>query len=204
MNAYEKAQALGLTGTPAQVVAQLKATGLTPSKIELGELMDRLNRRKMLTRLLRPTDTGEKWSGTVVDMVLAVNSIGTADQKDAVNMWFSHITGDRNNFFDTTDVSVSAPFWAMRTLFGGQENMPSIADFDAIADLGGGWLYASLSEQEYSAQKADAESDEARFALHTIADNKYEAFVERHNTAKAGIDAGTLTTEASILAVYEN
>jgi len=203
MNAYEKAQQLGMTGDDASIVTQLQATGLTQSKIDLGSLLFVMNERNMLTRLVRPADTGEKWSGTVVNMILFVNANGTDDQKYAINKWFSHITGDRNSYFDTTDVSVSAPFWTMRNMFGGQQTMPSISDFDAVAALGGGWLYASLSEPEYSAQKADAEATAAKNALHVIADTQYESFVEKHNTAKAGIDAGTLTTEASILAVYE-
>lgn len=203
MNAYEKAQQLGLTGEPAEIVAQLQATGLTAAKITLGQLMFTLNKRQMLTRLVRPADTGEKWAGTVINMVLFVNANGTADQVTAINEWFSHITNDRNEYFDTTDIAVSAPFWVMRTMFGGQENMPSIADFDAIANLGGGWLFASLTESQYAAQKTAAEAAAAQAALHAIADAQYDAFVTKHNTAKSGIDAGALTTEAEILAVYE-
>jgi len=203
MNAYEKAQQLGLTGNDASIVTQLQATGLTQSKIDLGSLLFVMNERNMLTRLVRPADTGEKWSGTVVNMILFVNANGTEDQKYAINKWFSHITGDRNSFFDTTDVSVSAPFWTMRNMFGGQQTMPSIADFDAVATLGGGWLFGTLTEPEYAAQRADAEAAAALNELHEVADAQYLAFVEKHNTAKAGIDAETLTTEAAILAVYE-
>lgn len=165
MNAYEKAQQLGMTGNDASITTQLQATGLTQSKIDLGSLLFVMNERNMLTRLVRPADTGEKWSGTVVNMILFVNANGTDDQKYAINKWFSHITGDRNSYFDTTDVSVSAPFWTMRNMFSGQQTMPSIADFDAVAALGGGWLYATLTEPQYAAQKAAAEKEAAVAAV---------------------------------------
>jgi len=154
MNAYEKAQALGLTGTDAQIVLALKSTGLTASRIALGDLLFLLNNRGMLVRLIRPADTGEKWSGTVVNMVLAMDASGTPEQAFAVNQWFSHITNDRNQFFDTTVPEFSAPFWALSRSMADLPTMPSAFDFQAVADLGGGWLFSTLTLEEYQSQKA--------------------------------------------------
>ena len=53
----------------------------------------------------------------------------------------------------------------MRYMFCGQVTMPSIADFDAVAELGGGWLFATLTEPEYAAQKAAAIATENAAAL---------------------------------------
>ena len=53
----------------------------------------------------------------------------------------------------------------MRIAFGGQQTMPTLADFDAVADLGGGWLFATLTEQQYAAQKAAAEKEAAVAAV---------------------------------------
>jgi hypothetical protein len=165
MNAYEKAQSLGLTGTDAEIVAALKVTGLTASKIALADLLFTLNNRGMLVRLIRPVDTGEKWSGTVVNMVLAVNAGGSPQHAAAVNQWFSHITNDRNQFFDTTVPEFSAPFWALAQSMGGLQNMPSAADFAAVAALGGGWLFADLTAEQFAAQRnaAAAEADRQQF-----------------------------------------
>lgn len=165
MNAYEKAQSLGLTGTDAEIVATLKATGMTASKIALADLLFTLNNRGMLVRLIRPVDTGEKWSGTVVNMVLAVNAGGSPQHAAAVNQWFSHITNDRNQFFDTTVPEFSAPFWALAQSMGGMQNMPSAADFAAVAALGGGWLFADLTAEQFAAQRIAAEASAARQAL---------------------------------------
>jgi hypothetical protein len=158
MNAYEKAQSLGLTGTDAEIVAALKATGLTASRIALGDLLFLLNNRGMLVRLIRPADTGEKWSGTVVNMVLAVNASGTPEQAFAVNQWFSHITNDRNQFFDTTVPEFSAPFWALSRSMADLPTMPSALDFEAVANLGGGWLFSTLTLEEYQSQKAASQA----------------------------------------------
>jgi hypothetical protein len=165
MNAYEKAQALGLTGTDGQIVIALKSTGLTASRIALGDLLFLLNNRGMLVRLIRPVDTGEKWSGTVVNMVLAINASGTPEQAFAVNQWFSHITNDRNQFFDTTVPEFSAPFWALSRSMADLPTMPSALDFEAVANLGGGWLFSTLTLEEYQSQKAAAQAAISQQAL---------------------------------------
>jgi hypothetical protein len=173
MNAYEKAQQLGLTGTDAEIVATLKATGLTASKIALADLLFLLNNRGMLVRLIRPVDTGEKWAGTVVNMVLAVNSGGSPEYAAAVNQWFSHITNDRNQFFDTTIPDFSAPFWALAQLMGGQQGMPSAADFTAVAALGGGWMFADLTADQFAAQRTAGEAESQKQALRSRLDTAW-------------------------------
>lgn len=203
MNGYQKAQQLGLTGTTAEVVAQLKACGLTAEKITLGKLLFAMNEREMLTRLVRPADTGEKWSGSVINMILAVNAFGTDDQKVAVNKWFSHITNDRNELFDTTDPLIGGAFLQMAQAFGGQENMPSVADFQAIADLGGGWAYASLTVEQYEAQQAAAEAAEAKADLVEYLASLKESFDAKYNQCLSLISAGTVTTQGEVLSVVQ-
>lgn len=161
MNAYQKSVELGLTGTDSEIVATLRASGLTASKIALADLLFLLNNRGMLVRLIRPADTGEKWSGTAVNMVLAINANGTPEQAFAVNQWFSHITNDRNQFFDTTQPQFAAAFWGLSQSVAGGPGMPSTADFAAVAALGGGWLFADLTVQQFAAQRTSAETEAA-------------------------------------------
>lgn len=165
MNAYEKSISLGLTGTDAEKVATLRATGMTARPIKLDELLFLLNNRGMLVRLIRPADTGEKWAGTVVNMVLALNASGDPLQAAAVNQWFSHITNDRNNLFDTTQAAFSGPFWALAQALAGVPTMPSAEDFAAVAALGGGWLFADLTIEQFSAQRTAAEALQEQQAL---------------------------------------
>ena len=165
MSAYEKSVSLGLTGTDAQKVATLRATGMTARPIKLDELLFLLNNRGMLVRLIRPADTGEKWAGTIVNMVLALNASGDPLQAAAVNQWFSHITNDRNNLFDTTQAAFSGPFWALAQALAGVPTMPSGEDFAAVAALGGGWLFADLTIEQFAAQRTAAQSAESQQAF---------------------------------------
>jgi hypothetical protein len=158
MSAYAKAQEWNLTGSDAENVAALRASGVTAWKIALADLLFTLNNRGMVVRLIRPADTGEKWAGTVVNMVLALNASGSPEQAAAVNQWFSHITNDRNQFFDTTNPAFSAPFWALSQSVADGPGMPSSADFAAVAALGGGWLFADLTVEQFAAQREAAEA----------------------------------------------
>jgi hypothetical protein len=42
--------------------------------------------------------------------------------------------------------------------------MPSAADFAAVAALGGGWLFADLTAEEFAAQRTAAESIAGKIA----------------------------------------
>lgn len=167
MNAYEKAQQLALTGTDAEIVAQLQATGITATAIALPDLLFLMNFRGMLTKLVS-NQTDEKWTGTVLSMKAALVAANQTESVAALDRWLSHITNPRNSTFDTRYPAHAAPFWAMRQAFGDVPTMPSIADFDAVATLGGGWLYATLTEPEYAAQRTLAETAAAADVLSQV------------------------------------
>ena len=67
MSAYQKSVDIGLTGSDSEIVAALRATGLTVRKIVLSELLFLLNFRGMLTKLVS-NNSDEKWSGSVLAM----------------------------------------------------------------------------------------------------------------------------------------
>jgi hypothetical protein len=162
MNAYETSINLGLTGTDAEQVATLKATGVTARPIVLAELLFLLNFRGMLTKLVN-NNSDEKWSGTVLAMKAAIvaDAVATAH----VDRWLSHITNPRNTHWDTTDASYAAPFWALSQAVAGGPGMPSVEDFAAVAALGNGWLFADLTAEQFAAQRnaAAAEADRQQF-----------------------------------------
>jgi hypothetical protein len=162
MNAYETSINLGLTGTDAEQVATLKATGVTARPIVLAELLFLLNFRGMLTKLVS-NNSDEKWSGTVLAMkaAIAADAVATAH----VDRWLSHITNPRNTHWDTTDANYSAPFWALSQAVAGGPGMPSVEDFAAVAALGGGWLFADLTAQQFAAQRNAAASEADRQQL---------------------------------------
>lgn len=132
--------------TPQQIADTLRATGITPRAIELGDLLFLLNNRGMLVRLIRPADGGEKWTGSLVNLINHCND--TANPLALhVNQFFSHITNDRNKTFDTRQVDYAGLFLLIATTFAGQPTMPTMADFAAVADLGGGWIYADATAE---------------------------------------------------------
>lgn len=153
MNAYETAQQLGLTGTDSEIAAALKATGLTAQKISLGQLTLLMRDREMLTKLTyEDSATGMKWNGSVINMIIGLRG-QSHPALAAINKWFSHITDPRSETFDTTDQDIASEFWTLAQNFGGIPTMPSSADFAAVADLGGGWLFSDLTVEQFAVQR---------------------------------------------------
>ena len=162
MNAYDTSISLGLIGTDAEKVATLKATGVTARSIVLSDLLFLLNFRGMLTKLVS-NNSDEKWSGTVLAMKAAI--AGDAVATASVDRWLSHITNPRNTHWDTTDANYAGAFWALSQAVAGGQGMPSSADFEAVAALGGGWLFADLTVEQFAAQRATSESLQAQQSL---------------------------------------
>ena len=164
MNAYEKAQSLSLSGTDVEIVAALKSTGVTASPISLAYLMEMLNLRGML----RKTDGSggqERWVGTLQNLKAALVAMEQTESVVAYETWFSHVTNPRQVSWDTTLPAYAAGFWTMKQNFAGVENMPSVADFAAIAALGGGWLFADLTAEQFAAQRQAANDAESAMGL---------------------------------------
>lgn len=157
MNAYEKAQQLGLTGTDAEIVVALRATGVTARKIDLSYLMELLNFRGML----RKTDGSggqERWIGTLQNLKSALVAMNQTEAVTAYETWFSHVTNPRQIHWDTTLPQYAAGFLAMKTSFADAPNMPTSDDFAAVAGLGGGWLYTDLTVEQFESQRLAAEA----------------------------------------------
>lgn len=137
--------------TTQQIADALKATGVTVRPINRAELVHLLNMRGMLRKIVGNV-TDEKWEGTVLAMQDVILQVGTDDQKNGIRVWFSHITNVSNNIWDTTQVAFAAPFWAMVQAFADQPTMPTMADFEAVSELGGGWKYATLTAEQVQAE----------------------------------------------------
>ena len=183
MNAYETSISFGLTGTDTEKVAALKATGVTARPIVLAELLFLLNFRGMLTKLVS-NNADEKWTGSVLAMkaAIAADPVATAH----VDRWLSHITNPRNTHWDTTDSAYSAPFWAMAQAVAGGQGMPSYADFAAVAALGGGWLFADLTVEQFAAQRTADESITVKnAALELVVNTAAEAAREEYRKSNS-------------------
>jgi hypothetical protein len=189
MNAYAKAQALGLTGTDAEIVAALQSTGVTVRSIVLSELLFLLNFRGMLTKLVS-NNADEKWTGSVLAMKSAIAADPTATAH--VDRWLSHITNPRNTHWDTTDASYSAPFWALSQAVAGGPGMPSADDFTAVAALGGGWLFADLTAEQFAAQRESAAKQTALDLVQNTATEAAREELRKEDSTPASIVAAAL------------
>lgn len=198
MNTYQTSQSLGITGDDATQHATLQAYGMTRSRIAIADLLFLLSDRNMMVRLIRPADTGEKWSGSIINLILYVNENGTADQITGVNKFFSHITNDRNTWFDTTNPAYSSPLQAMRAMFADQPGMPSSADFDAFVSLGGGYLCGTL--EEFAAEHEAADTFAAEQAAIAIKDSALNRVRGTASEAAAEEYRKADSTAASIIA----
>ena len=197
MSAYQKSVDIGLTGSDPEIVAALRATGLTVRQIVLSELLFLLNFRGMLTKLVS-NNSDEKWSGSVLAMkaAIAADPVATAH----VDRWLSHITNPRNTHWDTTDAAYSGPFWALSQAVAGGEGMPSTEDFAAVAALGGGWLFADLTVEQFTAQRTAAESIAGKVAaLELVTNTAAEAAREEYRKAESTAES----IVAAALAVLE-
>jgi len=153
MNAYEKAASLGLTGTDAEIVAQLQAVTVRP--INLTYLMELLN----FSGMLRKTDGQagqERWQGTLQNLKAALVAMGLTDFVTSYELWFSHVTNPRQVSWDTSQPQWATAFLAMESNFAGGDGMPSVADFEAVAALGGGRPYVGLTVEQFAAQRQAA------------------------------------------------
>lgn len=196
MNAYETSISLGLTGTDAEKVAALKATGVTARSIVLSDLLFLLNFRGMLTKLVS-NNSGEKWSGTVLAMKAAI--AGDAVATAHVDRWLSHITNPRNTHWDTTDANYAGAFWALSQAVAGGPGMPSVEDFAAVAALGGGWLFSDLTVEQLSSQRTAAESLAAKqAALDLVQNTAAEAAREEHRKSN-GTPESIVAAAAAVL-----
>jgi hypothetical protein len=180
MNGYEKAQALGLTGTDAEIVAVLKT--LTVSDIPV----------KSLARLLREEGlllwTGEKYIGSIQVLVTAS---GTPQQFiDGIDELKSAVIGGSAETLLTT-----VPFWAGKVWAIISAIIALIPDTEGIVEkvyaLDGGRPYKDLTDVQFAAQRTAAL---AKAEIQPI-------WTARAAVVAEGIHAGTITTIEQIVAV---
>ena len=183
MNAYEKSIALNLDGTDAEIVAALKSTGVTASKIDLAYLMELLNFRGML----RKTDGSggqERWIGTLQNIKAALVALNQTAAVTAYETWFSHVTNPRQTHWDTSQPQYAAGFWAMRSTFVDGDGMPSSEDFAAVASLGGGWMFSELTVEQFATQRTDTETKVATIIARNNRRSLYDTFENAIGTSE--------------------
>jgi len=187
--------------TDADILATLQASGVTHSPINRANLVHVLNLRGMLQKIVG-NNSDEKWIGTVLAMQDMIIAGGNAEQIAGIRLWLSHITNPTNQLWDTTQAEFAAPFWALYQAFKDEANTPSAEDFEALAEMGGGWKYADLTTAKiaemrtaYQAEVAESNRVDALNSLRAEIENDYinSAIADGTSTAadvRAAIKAG--------------
>lgn len=197
MNAYEKAQSLGLTGTDQQIVDQLQPLTVTP--ISITYLMELLNFRGML----RKTDGqngDERWKGTLQNLKAYLVASELTEFVDAYELWFSHVTNPRQTNWDTSVPAFATAFAQMEASFAGQPGMPSVEDFQAVIALGGGRPFASMTPEQFDADRnTSLAAKAARQAFEAIR-NRRQAWDTLAADIRSQIESGQLADNAAVIA----
>ena len=154
MNAYEKSQQLGLTGTDAEIVAVLKT--LTQSDIPGKSLGKWLGERNLLSW------DGTAWFGTLQTLLDNGSITGTA--ADGIKQLKAVLVGPRGDGLETTN-----PLWAglvFTTISGiAQASQDAVVLIDSFYALDGGRPYKDLTEQHFASQRSAAEEMAAKDAI---------------------------------------
>lgn len=212
MNAYEKSLSLGLIGKDAEIVAALKASGLTHAPIALSDLTILLNRRFMM-RKVDGNDGAEKWQGTLfaIKRYLQAASAVPEDEKptptqvvlaaylNGFDQWFSHVTDPRRDIFDTTEIAYASTFNAMASQFGGMPGMPTVEDFEAVVALGGGWVFDDLTPEQFEADREQYQTAQIARTAYALIQSRRQAWDTLAAQIRSGIESGELVDAAAVI-----
>jgi len=143
-----------------------------------------------------------KMSGTFQVIIEDANT--PPEVRAGLGELFSAVFGGSAETLRTTDPTWAGLVWSI--VSGLTAVAPDAASLvDSFYALDGGRPYRDLTVEQFSAQRAEAQtaSDSlaAKATLHQIPDFAYAEFVARYNTAKAGIDDGSLATAEQVNAV---
>jgi len=145
MNAYEKAQSLGLTGTDAEIVSLLQA--LTSGPIEPQRVRQWSREQGLWFR---------KPDGSMGGTLAAAYPIATEVQQAALDQFFAAIWGDSLTTLKTIEVSSAVIVWGLVQQVASL-NPTAAGLVDSFYALDGGRPYKDITVSDYAAQRADAE-----------------------------------------------
>lgn len=195
MNAYEKAQALGLTGTDAEIVDVLKT--LTQADIPGKALGKWLGERNLLSW---SGDKDNPWFGTL--QTLLDTGVITGEAADGIKELKAVLIGPRGDGLATTDPEWSKKvFTTITGIAAVSENAAAL--IDSFYALDGGRPYKNLTTTEYAAQRAAAEQDAIILSGLAAVRLKIEAADEAARAAARATGATQQSIMAAAVAAWE-
>jgi hypothetical protein len=97
----------------------------------------------------------------------------------------------------------AAACWGLMLIYGDQEKMPTREDFAALAALGGGWRFAALTVEQFTAERETAEKADKQVELLAVAEDWYRAKANRYNIVRQQVEDGTLSDSGKITEALE-
>ena len=145
MNAYEKAQSLGLTGTDADIVSALQA--LTSGPIDPQRVRQWSREQGLWFR---------KPDGTMGGTLAAAYPAATPQQQAALDQFYAAIFGDSLTVLNTTELLSAQTVWGLVQQIASL-NPTAAGLVDSFYALDGGRPYKDTTVADYAAQRADAQ-----------------------------------------------
>ena len=158
MNSYDKAQSLGLTGTDAEQVAILQTLASTNIPTQDVRVWFREYRLWM-----------EKPGGQMWGTLETAAASATPEQRQQLDYLFDVVFGGSSETIRVTEPTPAGETWAVvQTIVALVPD--SSGSVDSFYDLGGGRPFASLTVDQFAADRSDSQTrDENQSAVDGIA-----------------------------------
>ena len=145
MNAYEKAQSLGLVGTDADIISALQA--LTSGPIDPQRVRQWSREQGLWFR---------KPDGTMGGTLATAYPTATAQQQAALDQFYAAIWGDSLTVLNTTELLSAQTVWGLVQQIASL-NPTAAGLVDSFYALDGGRPYKNTTTADYASQRADAQ-----------------------------------------------
>jgi len=205
MNGYQRAQALGLTGTPAEIVAALKAIPLHhqnvyitggPADTESVNLLHLLTARHAVMTM----GSTQQWQGSLIDLE---GSNGTVAQ--IMSLLRPHLQVNDTMVYCAASEDAASMLNALSQVVGTLTGKMSQV-LAEVALLSGGRIgadYDSLTVEQYNAQQAEAEAEAAKNVLRSQLQTLRQSFDAKCNVALENISLGSITDYAGLVSAVQ-
>lgn len=163
MNAYQRAQQLGLTGTPQEIVDQLKAIPLHhrnayitggPANTESVNILHLLTARHAVMTM----GPNQQWQGPLIDLELSDTNVS-----QIMSLLRPHLQVNDTMVYCSQSIDAANMLNALTSIVGVLTNKSSQV-IEEVALLSGGRIgddYSTLTAEQYSAQVVAAQKDSA-------------------------------------------
>jgi hypothetical protein len=205
VNGYQRAQALGLTGTPAEIVAALKAIPLHhgnvyitggPADTESVNLLHLLTARHAVMTM----GATQQWQGPLIDM--EGSNAGVAQ---IMSLLRPHLQVNDTMVYCAASEDAASMLNALSQVVGTLTGKMSQVVAE-VALLSGGRIgadYDSLTVEQYNAQKTEAEAEASKEMLRTQLQTLRQSFDAKCNVALQNISLGSITDYAGLVAAVQ-